>query len=442
MATSTPTPAKPWRTPSRGGSRRRCSGVGAQPDQQLAARDRARADRARRCTSRSAGPRCWSPRSTSRARSPSRRWASSPRSSGRGGCSWPGSCSCSPAGVVGGLGDRPDDADRRARPGRDRHLGRVSVGDAADPPAGRCRRPRRAAGQRARGTAIAGEATAALGLPIGGVLVGAFGWRATFLVNVPVALLTLAWRWPGSPPTRRSRAPRRAASARARIDLAGSLGFGGRDDRAARVPARRCRTRAGSRWRRRSCSAPASVALGAARRDPFFDVRLLVSNRALTRTYLRWALTLLGIYTVLYGITQWIRPDAACRRAGRPAAPADDRVAAVLSRAGLAAQPGPRPADRRRAWRCLAGSAVVLLLTTSTPIVWIVVVTLLFGITLGRGGQRQPDRPVHAGRRPSSSAPPRACSAPSATSARSRPRRSSASSSTPVSPITACTSSR
>ena len=32
---------------------------------------------------------------------------------------------------------------------------------------------------------------------------------------------------------------------------------------------------------------------------------------------------------------------------------------------------------------CLAGSVGVLLLTTSTPIVWIVVVTLLFGVTLG-----------------------------------------------------------
>ena len=39
---------------------------------------------------------------------------------------------------------------------------------------------------------------------------------------------------------------------------------------------------------------------------PFFDVRLLASNGALTRTYIRTGLTFLGIYTVLYGITQWI----------------------------------------------------------------------------------------------------------------------------------------
>jgi len=35
-------------------------------------------------------------------------------------------------------------------------------------------------------------------------------------------------------------------------------------------------------------------------------VRLLASNGALTRTYIRTGLTFLGIYTVLYGITQWI----------------------------------------------------------------------------------------------------------------------------------------
>jgi len=37
---------------------------------------------------------------------------------------------------------------------------------------------------------------------------------------------------------------------------------------------------------------------------PFIDMRLLVSNGALTRTYVRNALTLLAIYAVFYGLTQ------------------------------------------------------------------------------------------------------------------------------------------
>jgi hypothetical protein len=40
---------------------------------------------------------------------------------------------------------------------------------------------------------------------------------------------------------------------------------------------------------------------------PFFDVRLLASNLALTRTYLRWAVLGLCIYTVLYSVTGWIQ---------------------------------------------------------------------------------------------------------------------------------------
>jgi MFS family permease len=42
------------------------------------------------------------------------------------------------------------------------------------------------------GLMIAGAATSALGLPIGGVLVDAWGWRTTFLINLPIALLALA----------------------------------------------------------------------------------------------------------------------------------------------------------------------------------------------------------------------------------------------------------
>ena len=47
---------------------------------------------------------------------------------------------------------------------------------------------------------------------------------------------------------------------------------------------------------------------------PFFDVRLLARNLALTRTYLRWAVLCLCIYTVLYGVTSGSKPAAACRR--------------------------------------------------------------------------------------------------------------------------------
>ncbi len=49
---------------------------------------------------------------------------------------------------------------------------------------------------------------------------------------------------------------------------------------------------------------------------PFFDVRLLARNQALNRTYLRWAVLCLCIYTVLYGVTEWLQ-------AGRGLSPLD-----------------------------------------------------------------------------------------------------------------------
>jgi len=41
-------------------------------------------------------------------------------------------------------------------------------------------------------------------------------------------------------------------------------------------------------------------------RTPFLDLRMLASNRALTRTYVRFGLANLCLYVVMYGITEWI----------------------------------------------------------------------------------------------------------------------------------------
>lgn len=76
------------------------------------------------------------------------------------------------------------------------------------------------------GIAIAGMATAAVGPPIGGLLVGAAGWRWAFLINIPVTVIAMAMavRWlPKDPvPARADSGFRRVAD---RIDLPGILGF-------------------------------------------------------------------------------------------------------------------------------------------------------------------------------------------------------------------------
>jgi predicted MFS family arabinose efflux permease len=118
-------------------------------------------------------------------------------------------------------------------------------------------------------------------------------------------------------------------------------------------------------------------------RHPFLDVRLLASNMALTRTYLRFALITLCIYTVLYGITQWLE-------AGRGIS-AEEAGLLLLPLTALSAVL-VRPISQRNLVRgpliVAAGSSLVasigvLFLSTSTAIISIVAITLIFGITLG-----------------------------------------------------------
>jgi MFS family permease len=234
------------------------------------------------------------------------------------------------------------------------------------------------------GLVIAGMVTPAVGLPIGGVLVSLWGWRAAFFVNVPLAVITLflAAVWiPRDQPPEQARSAREVAR---RIDLAGIVGFGA--GMAALVVFLMSLPHPDLIALAVSVVAFAVLAWWELRASrPFFDIRLLGRNLALARSYLRWAVTCLCIYTVLYGVTQWLQ-------AGRGLS----ALAAGLVLLPMSAVGGiiARPVSQRNLLRapllaagvsCLAGSAGVLLLTSSTPLAAIVGVTLLFGITIGTG---------------------------------------------------------
>jgi predicted MFS family arabinose efflux permease len=232
------------------------------------------------------------------------------------------------------------------------------------------------------GLLIAGIATASLGLPIGGVLVEAVGWRWVFFVNVPVALIALAAAliWiPRDPP---QQTPRNARDVLSRIDLTGIIGF------ALAMTALLAFLF--------SLPEPNWTMLGAAvvlflaltlwelrAEHPFVDVRLLVRNAALTRTYLRYALVALCVYVVLYAITQWLEAGRHLSALGAgllllPMSVISGVVAVPISRRNLIRGP-----VIVAALASLVGSAGVLFLTSDINIVWIVLITLVFGVALG-----------------------------------------------------------
>jgi MFS family permease len=233
------------------------------------------------------------------------------------------------------------------------------------------------------GLSIAGTVTAAIGPPIGGVLVGALGWQAAFLINIPFGLIALVMAvvWlPRDEPS--SAGPRRVREVATRIDLVGIAGFGSAMtalivvllglphlDLPALVLA--------------VVLAGALVRWELAVSTPFFDIRALMTNLALSRTYLRTALTLLGVYTVLYGLTQWLQ-------AGRGSS--SEQAGLLILPMGALAAIIIRPIARRNLVRApliaaagsmLIASLAVLTLTAHSPVVLVIVVTLLFGITVG-----------------------------------------------------------
>ncbi|MFI5756316.1 MFS transporter [Streptomyces sp. NPDC051569] len=235
------------------------------------------------------------------------------------------------------------------------------------------------------GLQIAGIATASLGLPLGGVLVGTLGWRSVFFVNVPVAVIalvaTVAWVPPDGPPTR-SRGARAIASD---LDVTGIGGF-----TAAMValllflfglPT--------ARWYVLGLSIVLWIALVAwelRARSPFLDMRLLAGNRALTRTYVRYGLVLLCVYVVLYGITPWVETvrGVSETEAGLlllPMTLVSGVVIYPISRRNLIRGP-----VITAALTCLVASAGVLLLNASAWIGWIVVITIVLGVAMGAAG--------------------------------------------------------
>lgn len=229
---------------------------------------------------------------------------------------------------------------------------------------------------------IAGVITAAVGLPIGGLLVDAWGWRTIFLVNIPFALVAFIMAALWIPKDEAIVGATTVREISLRIDIMGILGF------AATVSALMVFlfSLPSPHW----TALILAVVLGGGliwwelrTSHPFIDVRMLTSNLALTRTYARFSLITLCIYTVLYGVTEWISAarGTSALEAGLLILPMSVISAVVVG-----------PVSKRNLVRgpliVCAGSSIVaslgvMFLTANTSIVWILLITVVFGITMG-----------------------------------------------------------
>jgi len=242
--------------------------------------------------------------------------------------------------------------------------------------------------------AITASVSAALGPVLGGFLVAAAGWQAVFLVNVPATLagLALAFAWlPADGPGPELAVERggRAAAVRGsirRMDLPGVALFSGT---LAALLAFLLSLPDGRRWWLLAV-AIASGALLASRSlrapEPFLDLRMLASNRALVGVYAQFAAINVVFYAVFFGLPLWLQEARGFHPAqagllllpvagvGVLATP----VAAVLTRRG-----GPRPSMLIGAVGLTAGSLLLLAVGPTTPLMGLVAVSVVLGVPNG-----------------------------------------------------------
>lgn len=231
---------------------------------------------------------------------------------------------------------------------------------------------------------LASQTITVIGPPLGGVLIGLSGWRATLAVNIPLAVA--AWvlgarRLPKAP------LPRQADGTRNRmtLDVPGMVLF------AVTVVASLLflahpkpsqwylpfiTIAAGSGFANRELHAA----------DPFIDLRVLGGNRPLLSTYVRTVLAYFVSYSFIYGYTQWLEQGR-----GLPASAAGLAQLPMFATALLVTMATGR---RKELWGKLvvggvgqiAGCLLLLTLGHGSTIWLLVVVAMVFGIPQGLTG--------------------------------------------------------
>jgi MFS family permease len=226
---------------------------------------------------------------------------------------------------------------------------------------------------------VATQTIAVVGPTLGGLLIGAGGWRATFAVNIPLAIACLILGAIALPKQTALDAPTPSLP---RIDICGILFFAATlvslllflmNMHVTQLWLLGVTVVAGGSFVFRELRAA----------DPFIDVRVLAGNMPLLITYARAVVAATVSYSFLYGVTQWLEDGRGL------SATVTGLVLLPTFAAGIIVSilTGRRPQIRAKlvvgAIAQLIACGLLLFAPADAAIWFLVVIALVFGIPQG-----------------------------------------------------------
>ncbi len=231
---------------------------------------------------------------------------------------------------------------------------------------------------------IAAQVTAVIGLPLGGLLAGAFGWRALFAVNIPLAIISIVLTFFGvakDEPTPREGREKLLVS----LDIPGIVLFTGTITALLfflgdlKHPA----------WWLLALAVLAAIALVLWERRatrPMIDVRMLARRKPLQRTYIRQVLLSLGIYAMLYGVSQWMEQSRGLDASVVGLVLIPLSILSIIVARFVSGRGWLRWPLVLSGAALVAAAAVGVFITDLSPIWVLIGMSLLVGLTNGLGG--------------------------------------------------------
>ena len=221
-----------------------------------------------------------------------------------------------------------------------------------------------------------------VGLPLGGILVGLWGWRTCFWINIPFTLIAFIMAFFWVPKDTAAEGKKTFREIYSNLDGTGILSFTVMMIAFLAflfiLPH--------FSW----ISLVLFIIFGTfmvwwelKKTHPFIDVRLLAKNMALSRVYLRYAGLMLCIFTIIYGLTQWLEEAKGLNPSITgllivPMSLVSTILAWFVSRRNMI-----RGTLITAAVFSIAASIGVFFLSTSSPIIFVIVITVFFGVTMG-----------------------------------------------------------